>query len=407
MASGIHRRMMERAARDYLKASKKTMELYKRHSIQFEAPRTKAGTAGKSLARLADAIARGSKLRFDLAYDGNSFSSRDPLVSVTRRHRAAAKGGAGYSEACSYVLGESLGSISIEVPNNTRARLNMLLLCGSSLPLEISVMVGRNSSLSLFEWYGSAEGCSGSVATVRAIEAGIGSSVEVSVLHNEGAGVSVDSVCSLHASASSRAALNNLHLGGRVTRSTSVADAGAASSSVSVNDMVFGGSGQRFDVCSFIRNSAPRTGAMLKSGCILAGGSSATLKGNATVTSAAKASSSRVEARGLLLDPGCRAQLLPDMSVACRDAESASHSASVAPIDDNELFYLMSRGMEPARARRMFVAGFVSGRLSGIGDDMVKEVAMSMMLGKLGGGRSAVPRISTRDIWTAPAGVSR
>jgi hypothetical protein len=409
MAAVNHRRMIERTVREYRSASEKTRELYKRHSMPFEVPSVPSGTtSGKGLAKLARAIVQRSKLHFNLIYDGSTFSSNSALVHAIPRRRAAAEGRQQYTDICSYVLGESLGSISINVPANGRARLNLLLLCGSSLPLEISVRVGRGASLSLFEWYGSAQGCAGSVATLRAVEADRDSSVEVSVLHSDGVDASVDSVCSVHSLHSSRAVLNNLHLGGRVTRAASITEAEGEGSSVSVNDMIFGGSGQKFDVSSFILNSAPRTSAILRSSCILTGGSSATLKGNAAVAGTAKGSNSRVEARGLLLDPSCKAQLLPDMSVACRDAESASHSASVAPIDDNELFYLMSRGMSPSRARRMFVAGFASGRLAGMGDYMVKEVAMSMMLSKLGSGaKPVVPRISTRDIWVAPAGVRR
>ena len=132
------------------------------------------------------------------------------------------------------------------------------------------------------------------------------------------------------------------------------------------------------------------------------------LKGNARVAKSARGSVSRVEQRGLLLDPASRAQLLPDMSVACGEVESASHGASVAPIDDDELFYMMSRGVDAAKARQMFVSGFLSKGLSGVGSDTVKEVAISMMLNKFGSGRqSGSPKISARDVWAAPAGGSR
>ena len=66
---------------------------------------------------------------------------------------------------------------------------------------------------------------------------------------------------------------------------------------------------------------------------------------------------------------------------------------------------MMSRGVDAAKARQMFVSGFLSKGLSGVGSDTVKEVAISMMLNKFGSGRqSGSPKISARDVWAAPAG---
>jgi Fe-S cluster assembly scaffold protein SufB len=385
-----YKNMIKHAVQEHRRVSAETAGLYKRHTLPLEAPAIGKHPTKVSLDGLRKAIAAESRLRFDLVYDGKKFSFNNKFVRVVKNARGSG------------------GTIIVKVPDGETARLNFLILCGAGIPIEIAVGAGRGSSLNLFEWYGSAPDAVGVVAPLRAIDADSDSRVEISALHNEGVGMSVESVCSMVAHERASVVLNNIHIGASTMRSTSIADAHGAEGSVAVNDVVFGASGQKFDILSLASNSAPRTKALVKSSCVLSGGSISMLKGNARVAKSAKGSVSRVEERALLLDRGSRAQLLPDMSVACSEAESASHSASVAPIDGSGLFYLMSRGVDAAKARRMLVSGFLSGRLSGIGSDTVKEVAMSLMLDKFGSGRqSGSPRISARDIWTAPVGGSR
>lgn len=68
---------------------------------------------------------------------------------------------------------------------------------------------------------------------------------------------------------------------------------------------------------------------------------------------------SQVDCDGLILDSRSRSDTIPDIRVATDDAIVA-HEASVGKINEDVLFYLMSRGMSEESAKTMIVRGFVS-----------------------------------------------
>ncbi len=64
------------------------------------------------------------------------------------------------------------------------------------------------------------------------------------------------------------------------------------------------------------------------------------------------------ENRNLLLSDQCRADSIPELEILNQDV-SCSHGATVAPIDENQVFYLESRGIPRRLARRLIVRGFL------------------------------------------------
>ncbi len=154
-------------------------------------------------------------------------------------------------------------------------------------------------------------------------------------------------------------------------------------------------------------NSNRSTNASLKSGAVLKGRSECIFKGYASVAKGAAGSSSNVEERAIVADPEARMHSLPDMAIACNDVALASHSASTSPIDPEMLFYLNSRGVNSERAKRMLIASFMSRYLADFGNDIVKEIAVSILLDKLDRGvNSQVPAISAKSMWIVPKRVN-
>lgn len=62
--------------------------------------------------------------------------------------------------------------------------------------------------------------------------------------------------------------------------------------------------------------------------------------------------------RVLLLSDQARAETVPDLEIHSDDVK-CSHAASIAEIDENQVFYLMSRGLNKAMARGMIAKGFL------------------------------------------------
>lgn len=82
-------------------------------------------------------------------------------------------------------------------------------------------------------------------------------------------------------------------------------------------------------------------------------------RGLIDIKKSAKNAVSKVDCDGLILDNLSRSDTIPDIRVATDDALIA-HEASVGKINEDTLFYLMSRGIDEAEAKTLIVRGFVS-----------------------------------------------
>jgi Fe-S cluster assembly protein SufD len=61
--------------------------------------------------------------------------------------------------------------------------------------------------------------------------------------------------------------------------------------------------------------------------------------------------------RNLVLTEGARAESIPNLEIEANDVR-CSHASTVGPIDDDQRYYLESRGVEPEEAERLIVLGF-------------------------------------------------
>jgi Fe-S cluster assembly protein SufD len=82
--------------------------------------------------------------------------------------------------------------------------------------------------------------------------------------------------------------------------------------------------------------------------------------------------------RNLVLSPGAKAHSVPNLEIICNDVV-CGHGSSVGPLDDEHLYYLMSRGLQRPRAERLLVRGFfreVLERLpvTGVYDPVAEEI---------------------------------
>lgn len=74
----------------------------------------------------------------------------------------------------------------------------------------------------------------------------------------------------------------------------------------------------------------------------------------------------------LLLSAGATAKTSPNLEIKTDDVK-AGHAASVGKVDEDALFYLLSRGLTPEQARAMLVQGFFENELPGIDDEAIKN----------------------------------
>jgi Fe-S cluster assembly protein SufB len=125
-----------------------------------------------------------------------------------------------------------------------------------------------------------------------------------------------------------------------------------------VLSIAFGGKGQHQDAGGKVVHVAPRTSSVITSKSISKDGGRAGYRGLLQVAKGAVGSRSKVVCDALILDDESRSDTYPYIQVDENDVE-LGHEATVSKIGEEQLFYLMSRGLSEAEASAMIVSGFV------------------------------------------------
>lgn len=121
--------------------------------------------------------------------------------------------------------------------------------------------------------------------------------------------------------------------------------------------MALAGTGQHQDTGSKAMHLAPYTSSTIISKSISKGGGRTTYRGMVTIGPNAHGSKNKVVCDALLLDDISRSDTYPTERVSTNDV-SLEHEASVSKIGEEQLFYLMSRGLSEQDASKMIVRGF-------------------------------------------------
>ena len=125
-----------------------------------------------------------------------------------------------------------------------------------------------------------------------------------------------------------------------------------------VLSIAFAGEGQHQDTGAKIVHAAPNTTSLITSKSISKDGGRAGYRGLLRVEEGAHHVKSFVRCDALILDPQSRSDTYPYMEIEEADA-NIGHEATVSKVGDDQLFYLMTRGLGEAEATAMIVAGFI------------------------------------------------
>jgi Fe-S cluster assembly protein SufB len=122
--------------------------------------------------------------------------------------------------------------------------------------------------------------------------------------------------------------------------------------------IAFAGKGQHQDAGAKVVHCAPHTSSLITSKSICKDGGRTSYRGLCKVLDGVEDCKSRVCCDALLLDDKSRSDTYPTIEV---DAErvTVEHEATVSKISDEQLFYLMSRGLPEEEAAKMIVTGFI------------------------------------------------
>ncbi|TVR73978.1 MAG: Fe-S cluster assembly protein SufB [Spirochaetaceae bacterium] len=134
-----------------------------------------------------------------------------------------------------------------------------------------------------------------------------------------------------------------------------------------VLSIAFAGKGQEQDSGGKIVHAASNTTSTITSKSISKAGGTATYRGHIKVEEGVENVRSKVECDALLIDGESTTNTYPYMDIKSDDV-AIEHEATVSKISDDQIFYLMSRGMSEDEAAGMIVNGFL--------DPLVKQLPM-------------------------------
>lgn len=156
---------------------------------------------------------------------------------------------------------------------------------------------------------------------------------------------------------------------GKVRMETKLAGAGAEAR---VTGGYVGGPGQHLDYDTTQEHAAPNTNSDLAFRGVLAAGATAVWRGMIRVDPGAQGTDAFQESRNLLLSPDAHADAIPGLEIEADDVR-CTHAAAIAQMDRDQLFYLTSRGLDPAAAKQLIVEGFLESLVERLAEGPVRE----------------------------------
>jgi Fe-S cluster assembly protein SufD len=140
--------------------------------------------------------------------------------------------------------------------------------------------------------------------------------------------------------------------------------------------LYFADAGQHLEHRLFVDHNAPRTRSNVDyKGALQGQGAHAVWIGDVLIRKVAEGIETYESNRNLVLTDGCQADSVPNLEIETGEIEGAGHASTTGRFDDQQLFYLQSRGIHEAEARRLVVHGFFA--------DLIRRIGVPAIEGRL------------------------
>jgi Fe-S cluster assembly protein SufD len=167
-------------------------------------------------------------------------------------------------------------------------------------------------------------------------------------------------------------------VGGSVVRLLPTVEFAGPGASTELLGVYFATAGQYFEHRMFVDHLVPNAKSRVNYKGALAGQDAHTVWiGDVFIRAAAEGTDTYELNRNLLLSDGARADSVPNLEIETGEIVGAGHASTTGRFDDEQLFYLMSRGINESDARRLVVRGFFNEIISQIGIEPIQERLMA------------------------------
>ncbi len=169
-------------------------------------------------------------------------------------------------------------------------------------------------------------------------------------------------------------------LGGDLVRVVENVEYDGPGGKVEMFGLYFVDAGQHIEHRLFVDHNQPSTTskAVYKGG-LQGNGAHSVWVGDVLIRKAAEGIETFETNRNLVLTDGCRADSVPNLEIETGEIKGAGHASATGRFDDEQLFYLQSRGISKDEARRLVVHGFFADIVRRIGVPAVERRLMDSL----------------------------
>jgi Fe-S cluster assembly protein SufD len=163
-------------------------------------------------------------------------------------------------------------------------------------------------------------------------------------------------------------------LGGDLVRQFTSVEYAGRGGQAELWGLYFADAGQHFEHRQLVDHSVPDCRSYVGYRGALQGRSAHTVwVGDVLIRAAATGTETYEINRNLLLTDGARADSVPNLEIETGEVVSAGHASATGRFDDEQLFYLMARGIPEGEARKLVVRGFFAELINKIPSDELRE----------------------------------
>ena len=166
-------------------------------------------------------------------------------------------------------------------------------------------------------------------------------------------------------------------IGGSLVRILPTVEFIAPGGDVDLQGVYFATEGQHLEHRLHVDHLVPNAKSRVNYKGVLAGESARTVWfGDVFIRAAAEGTDTYELNRNLLLTDGARADSVPNLEIETGEIVGAGHASTTGRFDDEQLFYLMSRGIDIDDARRLVVRGFFNEIIGQINNEQIEDRLM-------------------------------
>jgi Fe-S cluster assembly protein SufD len=251
----------------------------------------------------------------------------------------------------------------IHVPAAAPVRLELLCVAssereaGASYP-RVQVRLDPGARLVLIERHVSAAEAANFVTSAVTVDLARGASLEHYRLQELNARSILFDTLAAQLAQDAAYRLHGIHTGAQAARSTLTVRLGGERAQLSLAVAALGDHQQVQDTFARVEHAAPRARTVQTFRGISAGRARVAFNGKIVVDGCAPGTDSQQSLRGLLAGPEAEIDVRPQLEIYTDDVR-CSHGATAGKLDENMLFYLLSRGLERDTAQRLLQWAFL------------------------------------------------